>query len=91
MTQEYRDQEDILGDFLRHRCVEDPQARVGSTELFEAYQAHTADMETKQKGFANLMQRRGFRSDKFTSGTHKGKVGWFGVGLLQSQDAVEGG
>jgi putative DNA primase/helicase len=38
-TQQYREEEDPLADFLSERCVLDPYAVVGSTPLYTAYTA----------------------------------------------------
>lgn len=76
----YRQEEDILGPFIEECCYLDPEAKVGASELYDAYHAWFVKNISKkglsQKKFGSLMKRAGYEKDK--SGTYT----YFGLGLL---------
>jgi putative DNA primase/helicase len=76
-TDDYRDEQDQLGDFIRQRCVIGENLAAGATPLFRAYQDYTGDQTMSQRAFGLALGERpeGFR--KMTSGT----VRWEGIGL----------
>jgi putative DNA primase/helicase len=88
-TAEYRGQQDKIGLFIEQCCVVDSKAFVGATVLFKAYQDYTADSSLTQTRFGTAMGERGYHSDRFSAGPLKGRMGWFGVGLLGASEQCE--
>lgn len=86
-TEEYRREQDVLGDFLANRCVFDPQATVGKGELYEAYQEWcrtNAGEELGKRKFGERLVEKGVAS---ASG-HGNKALWRGIHLLTDEERV---
>ena len=60
-TERYREEMDRLADFLAERCVFDPNARVGRTDLYETYLASCQHREKplSRAEFAEALEERG--------------------------------
>ncbi len=78
-TAAYRAEEDILAGFLSEHCSIEPSAKVGSTELVEAYRKWSGT-NISQKALAPRLRERGFERIKTRSG-----VRWRGLRLLGSE------
>lgn len=68
-TQQYREDQDLLADFLKDNCVIEPTAKCGATDLYNAYtQWHSwqaPDEKVKpQRSFGFEMSDHGFKRDK---------------------------
>lgn len=84
-TDSYRADEDQLGGFIANCCISEYHARVTASALHTAYVEYTGDRGMTQAKLAKLLKERGYHNDRFTSGPNKGRVGWFGIGLLASE------
>jgi P4 family phage/plasmid primase-like protien len=83
-TANYRAEMDEIGRFFGECCVIRDACEVGATPLFEAYKSWGGGLS--QKAFkAELENRDGLSHGRFTSGPHKGRSSWKGVGLLASE------
>jgi len=82
-TAEYRDENDVLRDFLEERCIEDPNASISKKELYQAYvDWSTFNTEkTLSKGtFLRLIEERGYKSYRSNK-----ERGWKGITLKKEQ------
>lgn len=82
-TTEYRDDMDVLGDFLAECCVVHPEARVSSQEVYAEYRRWATDAGERvlpQKRFSQWMEHRGSQSGFRKQHTKRGKQ-WHGLGL----------
>jgi P4 family phage/plasmid primase-like protien len=80
-TQDYRQEMDVLGEFLSECCVLAPGAEGTAAELYENYH-HWAEAAGEKKplskrGFGLALGERGFRNEKGTGGIRT----WRGIGL----------
>jgi putative DNA primase/helicase len=85
-TADYRNEMDVLGDFIADRCIIGDDYGAGSAQLFEAYKAwaeSAGERPVTQRRFGLQMVERGFRSDRYTAGPHKGRNYWRGIGIIQ--------
>jgi len=83
-TAEYRNEMDVLGDFIAERCLVGAGCEVGASELFEAYKTWceaAGEKAISQRRFGLQLAERGYQSDRFTAGPDKGRKCWRGVGL----------
>ena len=78
-THAYRQEMDVLQPFLDEKCVVDPLAVVGKSELYAAYKKW-ADEGGVRPLNKNLFGRR-LLSMGFQDGRSKSKRSWLGVGL----------
>ena len=83
-TQEYRAQEDSLGQFLADYCVLSDQCQTGATALYECYQRWGGEL--LQTSFGRALAERGYLSDRASSGPNRGRRIWFGIGLLREDE-----
>ncbi len=88
-TEEYRASEDVLGSFIENCCVVESHASCPATQLFEAYRDYSGDRETTQTKFGCMLGERGLHSDRYTAGKHKGRKGWWGIGLQAESEQSE--
>jgi putative DNA primase/helicase len=80
-TQDYRDEQDPLGAFIRERCYVDPTTSVGATPLYEAYVAWCPDAgeePVSQTSFGKTLTERGFVKKNTKHGVSR-----LGVRLLE--------
>jgi len=85
-TEVYRADMDILGDFLRDRCVLEPSAQVAAGELFQAYEAwsHSAgEKALSGRAFGLRLKDRGFLPVRIG---HAQMRGWGGLRLRSLLD-----
>lgn len=85
-TAAYRDEMDILGEFLDDCCVIGPQFEVTSNALYMAYEGwcqHIGEKPLSKIAFGRRLAERGF------GGTRRGNPqvrGWSGIGLKAMTD-----
>jgi len=90
-TADYRSEMDVLAAFIEDRCVVHPNAKVGSTPLYNAYRDWcdgSGEDRMKQTKFSLRLKERGFRKKKVQT------VTWYGIGLRDDRpdpDPDEGG
>jgi P4 family phage/plasmid primase-like protien len=85
----YREAEDTLGDFLERRCEVSSTASAGSSELLVDYQEYSGDRRMTAKRFAKLLNGRGYKVERATSGPFKGRMIWRGLRLAPVIASVE--
>lgn len=76
-TEEYRQREDWLSNFVSERCIRDPCARVGAAELYQAYREWAMasnEYVRRQSEFTAAMEAAGFQKI-----TPKNKKTWMGL------------
>ena len=88
-TAEYRTEMDILADFLEACCVQEPEVRIRSGELYQAYQkwcAANGQRPLSQSTLGTRLTERGFVPDKFG---HAKTRYWLGLRLRTINDGVK--
>jgi len=78
-TEKYREEMDILGDFLAEYCVVEPTASEKNVDLYKAYCRwceEEGEKPVSQKTFSQSLQERGYRNEK----TMHGRI-WHGLQL----------
>ncbi len=87
-TQGYREEMDVLGDFIRELCIESPKVTEAVSELFKEYTAWCDESEERKvskKAFGTALKERGFAACRV-----KGGRGYRGIRLrLLSDEQVE--
>jgi putative DNA primase/helicase len=81
-TREYREGEDVLGQFFEEKCAENPTAWVRAGELYDAYKTWASDTGHKvmtSTRFGKRVQERFAKEHRATGNVY------IGVGLLQEQ------
>ena len=87
-TSEYRDEMDVLGDFLTDRCQEEDGARSTAKDLYDSYQAWTkasGEKTTTKRDFGARLLERGFRQARGAKGTRI----WRGIRLLDATEQAD--
>ncbi|MCP4306413.1 MAG: hypothetical protein GY788_16415 [bacterium] len=82
---DYRDSMDVVGAFLDECCVEDPDAKVGSTQLYEAFKKWAEDSGNEslaQKDFSERLVEREY--EKRNYGKEQLRT-WFGLALSEPE------
>ncbi|MCG8636262.1 MAG: phage/plasmid primase, P4 family [Desulfobacterales bacterium] len=82
-VEEYKQEEDIIGDFIGECCIVGPDYHVGATQVYERFVAwwhlNVSNKEPKMRRFGTLFSKR-FKKKK------SGTVSYQGVGLLEDPD-----
>jgi putative DNA primase/helicase len=81
-TEEYRDEMDVIGNFLKERCVQKPELSIRARELFRAYQEwceENNELATSERMFGIRMKELGISQKRAADARH-----WEGLGLLQN-------
>jgi putative DNA primase/helicase len=82
-TRKYQFDNDPLGRFISERCVEDNNAKVTSTALYDAWKNWNGGVvHDTQMAFSMKMESRGFEKKRSTGGRYAFK----GIGLRQEED-----
>ena len=83
----YREEMNILGEFIGEHCVVTPGAAAMAKYLYKAYAAWAEESGEKrpmsQKEFGGRLKERGFMNTKETRGENKGKSKWLGIGMKE--------
>mgnify|MGYP001206607304 CR=1 FL=1 len=85
-TENYRDEMDILADFITECCEEGEGKSVLNSELYEAYKDwcfKNGEEPLSQRGFSLRLQERGYKNKKFSGG----KRGWEGITLKRETNS----
>ncbi len=85
-TNEYREESDVLGNFIDEKCVMELSAKVSASALLKAAQEWAKDgglRYVKRNEFIDYLKKRGFTKDRLSSSNNKGKIYWFGIGLKE--------
>jgi putative DNA primase/helicase len=84
-TEEYRQEQDVLGQFIEDRCVVDTQGWASSSVLYKAYGGWCDESGSKAitvQAFGRRLTERGFSTDR----GRDGKRIWRGVRLRGSDE-----
>ncbi len=84
-TEDYRQEEDVLGDFLKQKTATDVSGRTQSKTLYDAYVGYCQANglhELSQKAFSMTLEERGMKKIKAKNGNY-----WHGI-LLQLSEAT---
>ena len=84
-TEEYKSENDPIGQFLGECTVVEPKGSVRAKILFQTYQAWCEDngvKEWSQKAFGTVLRERGFEKQKI------GYVIWNGLKMVQNLDEM---
>jgi putative DNA primase/helicase len=85
-TQEYRDDMDIIAEFIEDRCIEDRNAEATTKDLYSAYSKWCEENNEKpltKQSFTRRLEERGYKPFRT-----KRERGWKGIGL-RSKDTIE--
>jgi len=85
-TETYRQEQDLLGDFLKERCVTGEDCWAWTADLFRAWCEWCEGQGEKpgsQRMFGERLRERGFEADRKGKG---GRRTWRGVGLRREGD-----
>ncbi len=68
-TQQYREDQDLLADFLIEGCIREPQGTIGTTDLYNAYTTWSSmvapgEKIKSQRSFGFEMNDHGFKRDR---------------------------
>jgi putative DNA primase/helicase len=79
-TEEYRDEMDVLNDFIEECCEVGANKTVLTSDLYRTYKEwceRNEEVLLSKKAFSLRLQEKGFKDKKFTHG----RRGWVGIGL----------
>lgn len=79
-TDEYRSEQDTLGEFIDEEVVHDGALNCSSTEFYDAFKYFCNGRCGSQKALAQRMKARGYELIRI----HNGRKGWRGIALASS-------
>lgn len=88
-TEGYREEMDVLAAFIDDRCVLDPRAKAGASDLYESYEvwcSKTGEYRESKVRFGKRLAERGFEKERHPK--HRRWI-WHGIGLLDPRDPDE--
>lgn len=83
-TQAYREEQDVIGNFLTECCSLKPHATVGARELYERYSdwCHAnGHGDLSQTRFGGSLAERGFSKQRVSNGRQRGRFIYRGLSL----------
>jgi putative DNA primase/helicase len=87
-TQQYRESQDIVGQFLAAKCLVTPVASIRVSALYDLYKFWAEGAKeyiVKESQFKDAMKKRGFEVKHKNDGSH-----FLGVGRLATEGTLEG-
>lgn len=81
-TQEYREESDILADFIANYCILDEELRISAKDLYSGYRSWceaNEEQPVKQRTFGLRLSERGLEKRRGGTG---GNIYWHGIDLL---------
>jgi putative DNA primase/helicase len=91
-TEAYRTEQDKLGEFITERCDIHPDHEARASDLYASYKTWATNRSEKpetQTAFGRRLSERGLKKDTPTSGPHRRKVVYSGIGLLPAGECQE--
>lgn len=89
-TDAYRQDMDVLRDFLEDRCTIDSADFVGVTDLWQAYETWATENREphplNRQTFVGRLEKRGFKRDRV--GKDRDRV-WLGISLVSGEDTQQ--
>lgn len=83
-TLEYRNQSDVLGQFIDEHCVIGEARLVQAMRLYQTYRDNGG--HATQTRFGLAMTERGFRKQRMNTAPHRNKVCYRGIGLISEAE-----
>jgi putative DNA primase/helicase len=83
-TRAYRDEMDIVGQFIFEHCITDENTSVRSSKLFDAWKSWAqanGESERSNKWFTGVIAERGYQKKSRSTGAW-----WSGIGLQADTD-----
>ena len=83
-TGRYRAEMDVLAAFIDEECIVAEHASATAKALYSGYKDwcdENGERPESQRRFGGRLKERGFVSGRMTTGTRKGAVEWYGIGL----------
>jgi len=83
-TEDYRNEMDMLGNFISENCIVNPLAKTKVAKLYDEYAswaAITGDLVLGKRDFNRLIKERGIKQRRSTGG----QFHWFGIGLKENR------
>jgi putative DNA primase/helicase len=91
-TNEYREESDVIGNFIEERCLVGSEYKVSATTILKMIQQWARDnglRSVRRNEFIDYMKKRGFTKDRLTGSSEKGKIYWFGIGLKEDEGSED--
>lgn len=91
-TNEYREESDLIGNFIEERCLTGSEYKVSATAILKTIQQWARDnglRSIRRNEFIDYMKKRGFSKNRLSWSGDKGKIYWFGIGLKEEADGEE--
>ncbi|MEM3415507.1 MAG: phage/plasmid primase, P4 family [Thermoproteota archaeon] len=88
-TEEYRDEMDILADFISSMCIEHPEAKAPTKDLYTAYCKWCEENKEEAisiRAFGRRLEERGYKSIRTGKNRERG---WQGIALRDNQIVEE--
>lgn len=84
-SQEYREELDLLADWLANNCVQDPKATADTDSLYQDFRGYNFDDDVA-KGLSKRAFGRKLKDHKFESCKVRASRGWRGLRLLTHEE-----
>ncbi len=87
-VEEYRDEMDVLAEFISQMCIESPGARTSIKDLYTAYCSWCEENKETPIGklsFSRRLEERGYKSVRIG---HKWERGWQGIGIKTNKEEI---
>lgn len=91
-TNEYREESDVIGNFIEEKCVVGSDCKVSANALLKAAQEWAKEgglRYVRRNEFIDYMKKRGFTKDRLSWGGNRGKIYWFGIGLKEEEHSED--
>lgn len=88
-TDDYKDEMDTLGDFIKECCVIGKDFKATSQDLYNKYIGWcnlTGEKEITQRAFGLKLSERGYEKEKGTSGLFRLKYFYKGIGIISNTE-----
>lgn len=89
-VEEYREEEDVLADFVTDEIEANPDGRVAKKLMFERYQTWATENQIRQpysaKGLARRLRDRGYRDHRVATGRY-----WVGLAMKPVRTSFSAG
>jgi putative DNA primase/helicase len=87
-TNEYREESDLIGNFIKEQCVIGKDYRVSATVILKSLHQWARDNSARfvrRNEFIDYMNREGFVRVRLSNSVDKGKYYWTGIGLKDAE------
>jgi len=87
-TAQYRDQMDVMAEFIEDRCIENRLAQATTKKLYGAYKdwcEENKERDINKRAFGRRLEERGYKSLRIGA---KQDRGWGGIDLISESDEL---